>query len=153
MERIDQSKSAMTRTTPPSDARTNDGDLLAGRLMHGDESFNRDVQYGIANPQPDGADAASWLVDRELVRLLALVAGLLLLAILRWRTSFWRVAARRLPRPDLAGALLGAVWWICLSPSAIGLALLAAAAISAVRRQQHQPLQNAGQHDSFELAV
>ena len=88
----------------------------------------------IAEPDPAARLSVIVLNRRWLTWLAALLAALIVIpcfrAWLRWQTGEWLAA-----RPSLAWACLGLIWWICLSPSLIGVGLLLVAAFTAIRQR------------------
>ncbi|MFM9963168.1 MAG: hypothetical protein ACKV2Q_18325 [Planctomycetaceae bacterium] len=85
------------------------------------------------------------VLDRRwMTWLIALLAAVVVIPLvrawLRWQTGEW--LARH---PHLAWACLGLIWWTCLAPSLIGLGVLAATSMAAIRQRwwTHSPIVSA----------
>jgi hypothetical protein len=93
-----------------------------------------DVTLGMVSPA--ATQQSAWRIDRHWARwllrcLLVLILLPLLRLVVRREWSEWLKA-----HPHAATALLGLVWWLCLSPSIVGFALVVWSAVRAVSVQR-----------------
>ncbi|MEX0701934.1 MAG: hypothetical protein WD069_07545 [Planctomycetales bacterium] len=102
------------------------------------ESFSPIGDPSIAGRLPAAASAppvSFWAIRRSAAAGTAAAAIFLLVAALSWR-PLPALAAWLAAHPSAAWALVGCVWWWWLDPGIVGLALVAASILHAVRRRR-----------------
>jgi hypothetical protein len=145
---------ASTPATPASPQRhLSEPDLMTELLTSGsDAAAVRFFDVPTAVPAPSLSVSRPWLVSG-----LAVAAGLVLLVILRKADRVQRrleTAEWVADRAFVAIVTLGTLWWLALSPSALGMLIIASAiATKAFRRIRRQtaPLAGARSTASFQI--
>ncbi len=150
--RIDDFEKKLSGTVLPANGVKEDSALFAGGLSPLQEPSNGRILRASIPRGAASQTAMVWSVPITVVRILSAIAGFsaLLFAGRHLGRSSWTGKSLRLSK--WSGIVLGAVWWVWLAPSVLGLVILLASAVAVFRGAQlSAPSRN--RHDSFELTT
>lgn len=134
---LEQIASPVVPETHAGSRSARDAPTKAPGLFHPDDGLrigHGSAVYGVLPEKEPAADSVTvWAVDRRLLAALAGVLGFVVVVLAARQLAQWGLGDLLVRHEALAVAVLGTLWWLCLSPSFIGLALLPLAGLLAFR--------------------